>query len=124
MYIESKFSEFLATPQHLNTSTPGPEGPGGTPDTGHNTGEYWILDTGYWILDTGYWILDTGYLDTGYWTLDMDTGYWTLPDTALDYLDTGGWGQGARLEAGCGWVGSMLLVVVYIVVDTLLYLHL
>ena len=72
-----------------------------------------ILDI-YWILDTGYWTLDAGH---GYRVLDA--GYPTL-----DCLDTGGWGLGARLEAGCEWVGSMLLVVVYIVVDTLLYLHL
>ena len=78
------------------------------------------------ILD---WILDTGYPDTGYWKLEMDTGYWTL-DTRHWTVWTPGAGLlghrglGARLGAGCGWAGSMLLEVVYIVVDTLLYLHL
>ena len=55
----------------------------------------------YWILDTGYWILDAG----GYCMLD--TRHWTV------------W-VGCWMRVGC-W---MLLVVVYIVVDTLLYLHL
>ena len=78
-------------------------------------------DTGYWILDIGYWILDIRILDTGRWIWIPGTGRW-IPDTGL--LGHRGWVRDWGLGAGGGWVGSMLLVVVYIVVDTLLYLHL